>query len=149
MRNFEDVNKQYLDVLKAINNKQKELNSLEVEKNRLSGILYESRLAKDILNKEDINKIFSKFSTMVWSTPYYNECTKENNSIQVTVSMGYKYFKLDENNKIINTYNADDDTSKSLIGKYIDLNSYEADEIRGNHKLKVGIIKDGKFKLEL
>lgn len=148
MREFNEVLKQYQDVNKLIEKNKNELKYLENEKTRIAKMLHEARLSKDILTKTDIEEIFKKHSNYVWSNPYFNECADKDFCIQVSVGMDFKYFYLDKDNKIIYTYNADDNLSKSLIGKFIDVNSYEEKDIKGNYKIKVGIIKNGKFVLE-
>lgn len=149
MRSFEETQKHYDEILKIIEQKKSELKSLENEKYRISNMLWESRFSKNVLTRDDFYEIFKRNAGIVWSNPYYNECKKEYNSIQVSIGTEFKYFYLDNDNKIIGTYNADDHISKSLIGKFVDLNSYEGEGIRGNHQYHIGIIKDGKFQIEL
>lgn len=147
MENFNELQSQYNKILKVIEDKKQELNKLEIDKNYWKNKLWESRCKKETLSNEDIDEIFKKYTDMVFSDPYYNECKNGNACIRVSIGFTYRYFNLDENNKITSTYNADDELSQSLIGKYIDLNSYEGYEIKGNKKYVVGIIKQGKFEI--
>jgi hypothetical protein len=145
METLKDLQQQYNEVSNIIKLKEQELIPFKTKQNNLSYEIWKTKLTKEILTKKDIEDIFERSGKHVWSNPYYNEHKKNNNCIQVNVGIGLKYFYLDETNKIINTYNAEDEISKKLIGKYIDMNSYEKEKIKGSLVNNVGVIENGKF----
>ena len=142
MRTLEEIYKQYVQLNDEIKYLKNKIKALQEEEYIIEKELYNARLRKDIFKKEDIDAIFN----IARSHPYYNECLHDGNFIRVVQGGSYIYLRLDKNNKIIEIENLNNDKlSKTLIGKTVDITSYEGDVVRGNWEYDVGKIKNGEF----
>jgi hypothetical protein len=151
--NLEYCQKLHKGIIAQIKQKELELNMLKDQENKMKNVIrkekIEKTLNKDVLVKEDFKNIFDKNNNFVRVYPYYLiENGKGLNAILVVDGIKCNYFYLNDENDIISTYNINDELPKKLIGKRVDLMSFEGDRIEGTRHEKVGKVQLGRFIIE-
>lgn len=147
-----NIQEEYDDIIDEIEDKKQELKDLEDKKEKLKEIIWENRIKnifnKNTITKDDIDFMFRNYYTLVSVEPYYNELS-ENKERAIIVLDGFRLniFNLDKSNKIISALNIKEEIFNNLIGKYIDLFSFEDEQIRGTRVREIGWVESGEFNI--